>query len=105
MLMAGWVIGGKKVSTKEKRWYKDVGLGFKTPAEAIHGSYIGTSYTLVLIVYANLCVCLASARQEVPIHWRCLHSRQYFDWTRCLDQNDQHDYYPPRLPSLHPQIQ
>lgn len=34
-------IGGKKVSTKEKRWYKDVGLGFKTPSEAISGTYIG----------------------------------------------------------------
>ena len=32
---------GKKVATKEKRWYKDVGLGFKTPAEAISGTYIG----------------------------------------------------------------
>ncbi|KAG5647970.1 hypothetical protein DXG03_007004 [Asterophora parasitica] len=32
---------GKKVSTKEKRWYKDVGLGFKTPSEAINGTYIG----------------------------------------------------------------
>ncbi|KAL4267118.1 Small ribosomal subunit protein uS17B [Pleurotus pulmonarius] len=32
--------GGKKVSTKEKRWYKDVGLGFKTPADAINGTYI-----------------------------------------------------------------
>jgi len=29
------------VSTKEKRWYKDVGLGFKTPPEAINGTYIG----------------------------------------------------------------
>ena len=34
-------IGGKKVSTKDKRWYKDVGLGFKTPADAISGTYIG----------------------------------------------------------------
>ncbi|WRT70651.1 40S ribosomal protein S11 [Kwoniella shivajii] len=32
--------GGKKVTTKTKRWYKDVGLGFKTPAEAINGTYI-----------------------------------------------------------------
>ncbi|KAG8691098.1 hypothetical protein FRC11_006847 [Ceratobasidium sp. 423] len=32
--------GGKKVVTKTKRWYKDVGLGFKTPAEAINGTYI-----------------------------------------------------------------
>ena len=36
-------IVGKKVSTKDKRWYKDVGLGFKTPAEAVNGTYIGTS--------------------------------------------------------------
>ena len=35
--------GGKKVATKAKRWYKEVGLGFKTPAEAITGTYIGTS--------------------------------------------------------------
>lgn len=34
---------GKKVATKEKRWYKEVGLGFKTPAEAINGTYIGES--------------------------------------------------------------
>ncbi|KAI0726165.1 40S ribosomal protein S11 [Fomitopsis betulina] len=32
--------GTKKVATKEKRWYKDVGLGFKTPTEAISGTYI-----------------------------------------------------------------
>ncbi|KAH9919078.1 uncharacterized protein B0H18DRAFT_1029072 [Fomitopsis serialis] len=32
--------GTKKVSTREKRWYKDVGLGFKTPADAINGTYI-----------------------------------------------------------------
>lgn len=32
--------GGKKVVSKTKRWYKDVGLGFKTPAEAINGTYI-----------------------------------------------------------------
>ena len=40
-LWSYWELGGKKVSTKEKRWYKDVGLGFKTPAEAINGTYIG----------------------------------------------------------------
>ncbi|GFZ48119.1 40S ribosomal protein S11-A [Saitozyma sp. JCM 24511] len=32
--------GGKKVTTRTKRWYKDVGLGFRTPAEAINGTYI-----------------------------------------------------------------
>ncbi|KAF9976148.1 30S ribosomal protein S11, chloroplastic [Actinomortierella ambigua] len=30
---------GKKVA-KNQRWYKDVGLGFKTPKEAIEGHYI-----------------------------------------------------------------
>ena len=57
MLMAGWVIGGKKVSTKEKRWYKDVGLGFKTPSEAIQGTYIGTCilFSCDKRIYTNLC--------------------------------------------------
>merc|ERR1711939_506265 len=29
-----------KVAGKTRRWYKDVGLGFKTPREAINGTYI-----------------------------------------------------------------
>ncbi|ORX79646.1 hypothetical protein K493DRAFT_342670 [Basidiobolus meristosporus CBS 931.73] len=32
------VVGAKK--TRNLRWYKDVGLGFKTPKEAIEGHYI-----------------------------------------------------------------
>jgi len=27
--------------TRDRRWYKDVGLGFKTPRAAIDGSYVG----------------------------------------------------------------
>lgn len=30
----------KKVGGKDRRWFKDVGLGFKTPKEAISGTYI-----------------------------------------------------------------
>jgi small subunit ribosomal protein S11e len=30
-----------KKSTSGRRWYKDVGLGFRTPKTAIEGSYIG----------------------------------------------------------------
>jgi hypothetical protein len=41
------------VSTKEKRWYKDVGLGFKTPPEAISGTYIGA------------CTCVMSLEQLI----------------------------------------
>lgn len=26
---------------KQRRWYKDVGLGFRTPKTAIEGQYIG----------------------------------------------------------------
>lgn len=29
-------------TTRTRRWYKDVGLGFKTPGAAINGTYIGT---------------------------------------------------------------
>ena len=31
---------GQKVKAKANRWYKDVGLGFKTPAEAKEGNYV-----------------------------------------------------------------
>ena len=30
-----------RVGKGGRRWYKDVGLGFKTPANAINGTYIG----------------------------------------------------------------
>merc|ERR1711990_878234 len=33
-------VGSAKRLGREKRWYKDVGLGFKTPKEAIEGTYI-----------------------------------------------------------------
>nr|ODN96020.1 40S ribosomal protein S11 [Cryptococcus depauperatus CBS 7855] len=37
--MAGYA-GGKKIATKTKRWYKDVGLGFKTPNEHVEASLL-----------------------------------------------------------------
>ncbi|KAJ2061977.1 40S ribosomal protein S11-B [Coemansia sp. S146] len=33
-------LNAKSVSKKNARWHKDIGLGFKTPAEAISGTYI-----------------------------------------------------------------
>ncbi|ORX70154.1 hypothetical protein DL89DRAFT_267368 [Linderina pennispora] len=33
-------LNAKTVSKKNNRWYKDIGLGFKTPTEAIEGTYI-----------------------------------------------------------------
>ena len=32
-----------RVGKGGRRWYKDVGLGFRTPKTAIEGNYIGTS--------------------------------------------------------------
>lgn len=32
---------------KGRRWYKDVGLGFRTPKTAIEGSYIGMDMSYV----------------------------------------------------------
>ncbi|KAL7004202.1 40S ribosomal protein S11-B [Cystobasidiomycetes sp. EMM_F5] len=34
------ISGKAKSSTKLKRWTREVGLGFKTPSEAINGTYI-----------------------------------------------------------------
>ncbi|KAF2877451.1 40S ribosomal protein S11 [Massariosphaeria phaeospora] len=33
-------VNGPRKNTRSKRWYKDVGLGFRTPKTAIEGSYI-----------------------------------------------------------------
>lgn len=59
---------GKKVATKDKRWYKDVGLGYKTPAEAINGTYVGASIHIVSI-YLLVLIQVCTYRQEMPIHW------------------------------------
>jgi hypothetical protein len=71
-----WVddLGGKKVATKAKRWYKEVGLGFKTPAEAINGTYIGQSFFLASSLLPRregraFADRFWSCRQEVPLHW------------------------------------
>lgn len=34
----------KRVGKGGRRWFKDVGLGFKTPKTAIEGTYIGTAF-------------------------------------------------------------
>lgn len=39
-----------KANRKTKRWYKDVGLGFKTPKEAIRGTYIDKKCPFVGLV-------------------------------------------------------
>lgn len=61
--------------TKEKRWYKDVGLGFKTPKEAIEGTYIGT---------LSLVVPVLMERQEMSLYWSNLDPWTYSQRYRCL---------------------
>jgi len=36
----------KRVGKGGRRWFKEVGLGFKTPKEAINGDYIGTKVSV-----------------------------------------------------------
>lgn len=39
----------RRVGKGGRRWFKDVGLGFKTPKTAIEGSYIGLSLEVLLL--------------------------------------------------------
>jgi hypothetical protein len=43
----------KKVGKGGRRWYKDVGLGFRTPKTAIEGTYIGVFCFLVISQYTG----------------------------------------------------
>ena len=49
-----------RVGKGGRRWYKDVGLGFRTPKTAIEGTYIGMSYPSALMgeIATILLVCL-----------------------------------------------
>lgn len=49
-----------RVGKGGRRWYKDVGLGFRTPKTAIEGTYIGMSYPFALMreKCAFIMVCL-----------------------------------------------
>ena len=92
-------IAGKKVSTRNKRWFKDVGLGFKTPPEAINGHYVGAH-----VVYLGSARPNEERRQEMPIHWRCFDPRAYPDRPCRFDEDDPHDHHPSGLPSFHSKI-
>lgn len=95
------ILGGKKIATKEKRWYKDVGLGFKTPSEAINGTYIGglSMYIIYMLIMTW------NFRQKVSFHWRHLNSRSYPYRQGCVHQNEPNHHYPSWLPTLYSKIQ
>lgn len=50
---------------KGRRWYKDVGLGFRTPKTAIEGSYIGMDDLQQLLV--GVPIASADGRVDVEI--------------------------------------
>lgn len=37
-------------TTRDRRWYKEVGLGFKTPRAAVQGNYIGKSLQIAAAI-------------------------------------------------------
>lgn len=45
---------GKRPGKGGRRWYKDVGLGFKTPKTAIEGTYIGRSAVAKLTFHSKV---------------------------------------------------
>lgn len=49
-----------------RRWFKDVGLGFRTPKTAIEGTYIGKNPVGRLPAYVHLADW--RRRQEMPVH-------------------------------------
>jgi len=53
-----------KVGKGGRRWYKDVGLGFKTPKTAIEGTYIGTFWRAAEA--QNLVAILCRKRSMLP---------------------------------------
>lgn len=89
--------GGKKVSTKDKRWYKDVGLGFKTPSDAIHGTYIGMC---IPAHSAHYYMCIH--RQEMSLYRQRLHSWANPGWQGRIHKDDTDSHRPPGLPPLRP---
>jgi hypothetical protein len=85
-----------------RRWYKDVGLGFRTPKTAIEGTYIGEKCRLTC--YSADSDAGIACRQEVPVHRYGLDSWPYPYRNRRLYENAPNPDSPPRIPSLHSQI-
>lgn len=113
----------KRAGKGGRRWYKDVGLGFRTPKNAIEGTYIGMQFhqtgkpderQSVHILREARCRAMkfknqpANAiylyRQEVPFHRHGLYPRPYPDRHRRLDKDAPHSRHPPRIPPLRSQV-
>ena len=101
-----------KVGKGGRRWYKDVGLGFRTPKTAIEGHYIGI--VSLGIKFSHKCfkgqgessglTCHPHIRQEMPLHWRSLHPWPDPHRHCRLHQNASYARHPPRVSPLYSQI-
>ena len=93
--------GKSKRVGKTRRFYKDVGLGFRTPKTAIEGSYIDKKCPFTGMV---------SIRGEAPeLHSQpnyplTLNSRTYPHRPCHLHKNAPYPDYPSRISSLHSQV-
>ena len=102
-----------------RRWFKDVGLGFRTPKTAIEGSYIGEldpgagmRRTVLSIekealhstknAYKKL-TCF-TYRQEMPFHRPCIYPWPYSYRKSRFYQDASHIDHTPRVPPLHSQV-
>jgi Ribosomal_S17 N-terminal len=105
-----------------RRWYKDVGLGFRTPKTAIEGTYIGMRWTPPLRLDRLFChfaslkytapavqfVALANHaqldRQEMSFHRHGLDTWSNPHRQSRLHENAPNPDHPTRIPAFHPQI-
>ena len=90
----------KRVGKGGRRWYKDVGLGFRTPKTAIDGTYIGTCLTEPI---ASRVLTKIQIDKKCPFR-SSLHSRANSHWHRHLYKNASNTGHPSRIPPFHPQI-
>lgn len=81
--------------------FKDVGLGFRTPENAKTGTYIDKAW----LDGKREHWAIADIGLEMSFRRNGLHSRPYPHRHRRLHKDAPNDHHPPRIPSLHPQVQ
>ncbi|XP_063727794.1 small ribosomal subunit protein uS17-like [Symsagittifera roscoffensis] len=70
-----------KGTHKRKRWFKDIGLGFKTPKEAIRGQYIDKKcpFTGQVSIRGRI---LKGTVKKMKMHRTIVIRRDYLHWVR-----------------------
>lgn len=93
----------RRIGKGQRRWYKDVGLGFRTPKTAIEGNYIGMYSEVKLEKETDKMAPLGKLanseslilnRQEMPLRRRRFNPRPYPHRHRCIDENAPNPDHP-----------